>query len=207
MGLAARACGPAAEALDAPAGIDQLLPAGVEGMAVRADLHMQLRLRGAGPELVAARAAHVGRDVLGVDVGLHSIFESSDRRTASGRLVVRTVAPLRWGQAAALRGDRSALDAVRRRDVDLDLAPSVQLAVRPSGLELALGHLVHRRWAHVLPHQRDLEWYPLLHADVVGRVVARRVARREHRGELVERDLSVGLRVALVAIADEDVDG
>src|SRR3954470_6364847 len=47
------------------AGVDELLLAGVERVAVRADLDVQLRLGGAGPELVAARAAHVGLYVLG----------------------------------------------------------------------------------------------------------------------------------------------
>src|SRR5262245_30852433 len=43
----------AAEALDATAGVHELLTARVEGVTVRADLDMQLRLGGAGPELVA----------------------------------------------------------------------------------------------------------------------------------------------------------
>src|SRR5436190_4008295 len=68
----------ALEPLDAPAGVDQLLPAGVEGVAVRADLHVQLGLGRACRELVPARAAHVGLYVLRVDLGLHLLIESSD---------------------------------------------------------------------------------------------------------------------------------
>ena len=48
------------EALDAPTGVDQLLASGVEGMAVGADLDVQLLLGRARDELVAAGAAHVG---------------------------------------------------------------------------------------------------------------------------------------------------
>src|SRR5580704_16593350 len=62
--LALRRCGalPAAgdaalEALDATAGVDQLLAARVERVAVRADLDAQLGLGGASLELVSARAA------------------------------------------------------------------------------------------------------------------------------------------------------
>src|SRR4051794_2108552 len=71
------ACRAAAEALAPPAGVDQLLATGVERVAVRADLDMELGLRGASPELVAAGAAHVGRHVLGMDIGLHRPYESS----------------------------------------------------------------------------------------------------------------------------------
>src|SRR6185295_12312364 len=60
----------ALEALDPAAGVDQLLLARVERVAVAADLHLDLRLGGAGGELRAARAPHVGLDVLGMDVCL-----------------------------------------------------------------------------------------------------------------------------------------
>src|SRR3954451_15847783 len=59
------------EALDPAARIDQLLLAGVEGMARRADLHVQLGLRRARIELVPARAADVGEHVVGMDAGFH----------------------------------------------------------------------------------------------------------------------------------------
>ena len=69
--LLGAARGPAAEALDAAAGVDELLLAGVEGVAGGADLDADLGLRGAGDELVAARAVNVGEDVFGVYLGLH----------------------------------------------------------------------------------------------------------------------------------------
>ena len=54
-------------------------------VAVRADLDVELGLGGAGPELVAAGAAHVGRDVLGMDLLLHRPFDSTRRlREAPG---------------------------------------------------------------------------------------------------------------------------
>ena len=59
------------EALDPSAGVDQLLPAGVEGVAGGADLDMDFGLGRASHELVAARAADVSFDVLRMDIGLH----------------------------------------------------------------------------------------------------------------------------------------
>ena len=60
-GLSQATLGDAAlEALDASAGVHQLLPARVERVAVRAHLDVQLVARGAGDELVAACAANVG---------------------------------------------------------------------------------------------------------------------------------------------------
>src|SRR5215212_6175616 len=59
------------EAFDATAGVDELLTARVEGMAVRADLDVDLSFDGARRELVAAGAADVRVAVLGVDFGLH----------------------------------------------------------------------------------------------------------------------------------------
>src|SRR6476646_10480948 len=69
--LTTAAGGAAIEPLDPAAGVHELLLAGVEGVARRADLHVKLRLRGARIELVAARAAHVGERVVGVDPRLH----------------------------------------------------------------------------------------------------------------------------------------
>ena len=62
---------PALEALDPTAGVHELLLARVERVAVGADLDVELGLRRAGRELVAARARDVREDVLGMDVGLH----------------------------------------------------------------------------------------------------------------------------------------
>src|SRR5262249_50778907 len=61
----------ALEARHAAAGVDDLLLPRVERVALRADLDVQLGLRRAGHERVAARAVHRREDVLGMDVGLH----------------------------------------------------------------------------------------------------------------------------------------
>src|SRR5215471_1611171 len=62
---------PLLEALDATARVDELLLAGVERVALRADLDVQLGLGGACHERVATRAVHGRHDVLGMDIGLH----------------------------------------------------------------------------------------------------------------------------------------
>src|SRR6478752_3156472 len=62
----------ALEALDPATGVDQLLLPRVEGVAFRAELDAQAGHRRPRRELVAARAVNLARDVLGVDVGLHS---------------------------------------------------------------------------------------------------------------------------------------
>src|SRR6266511_2866040 len=61
------------EPLHPATGVDELLLTGVERMARRADLDVQLRLGGARVELVAARTAHVGKHVFGMDPGLHPL--------------------------------------------------------------------------------------------------------------------------------------
>jgi hypothetical protein len=55
------------EALDATTGVDQLLLAGVERVALRAKLDMQVVFRRPRVELIPARAVHVGEGVIGVD--------------------------------------------------------------------------------------------------------------------------------------------
>jgi hypothetical protein len=55
------------EALDAASGVDQLLFAGVERVALAAKLHVQIVFRRPRVELVAARTVHVGKGVIGVD--------------------------------------------------------------------------------------------------------------------------------------------
>src|SRR5438128_203003 len=62
---------PPLEPLDAASGVDELLLAGIEGMALRAKLDVELRLRGTRRERIAARAANVRRHVLGMDTCLH----------------------------------------------------------------------------------------------------------------------------------------
>jgi hypothetical protein len=59
------------EALDPATGVHELLPAGIERMALGADLDMELGLGRAGRELVPARAPHVSFYVLGMDSLLH----------------------------------------------------------------------------------------------------------------------------------------
>src|SRR3954470_11431207 len=61
----------ALEAVDATAGVHDLLLARVERVAVGADLDVDLGLRGSGVEVVATRTGDVRNDVLGVDSGLH----------------------------------------------------------------------------------------------------------------------------------------
>src|SRR4051794_3913775 len=71
-GFAALALGgPALEPLDASAGVDQLLLARVERVAVRADLHVHVALCRARLERVPARTRHGCFDVVGMNVGLH----------------------------------------------------------------------------------------------------------------------------------------
>lgn len=57
--------------------VDQLLLPRVEGVAGRADLHVDLRLGGPGLEGVPAGAPHHGLDVFGMDPLLHSLITSS----------------------------------------------------------------------------------------------------------------------------------
>src|SRR5215211_594543 len=104
IGLAAtRAAGalePPLEALDASTRVQQLLLARVEGMAVRADLDVQLGLRRARLELVAARAANGGGDVFGMEVGLHGrarIAAAVSPETLPPETTATTVSPLSSG--------------------------------------------------------------------------------------------------------------
>ena len=73
LGLAALGCGgTAAEALDAAAGVDQLLPARVERMAVGADFHADVALvRGPRLECISARAHDIQLVVRRMDTSFH----------------------------------------------------------------------------------------------------------------------------------------
>src|SRR3989442_3060029 len=83
-GLFGRLLVTAREALDAAGGVDDLLLAGEERMAVAADLDVQLGPGRAGHEGVAARAAHdLGEHVTGVDALLH-LSTSAEARTRDG---------------------------------------------------------------------------------------------------------------------------
>src|SRR2546429_3324770 len=68
------------EALHSAAGVDQLLAARVERVAVGADLNVELGLGRARGELVAACTADVRLDVLGMDAGLHLEIKSRGTR-------------------------------------------------------------------------------------------------------------------------------
>src|SRR4029077_2872942 len=61
----------ALEALHTAAGVDELLLAGIEGMAGRADLDVQLGLRRARLERVPTRAVHGREHVFRMDASLH----------------------------------------------------------------------------------------------------------------------------------------
>ena len=80
MRLARTTCAPgltATESLDSATGVHQLLLARVERVAVRADLDVDICLRGASRELVPTRAAHVSLYVFRVDLGLHLVVQDS----------------------------------------------------------------------------------------------------------------------------------
>src|SRR5207248_2694927 len=64
------------EPVDAPAGVHELLLARVEGMALGAELDVQVALGRSRGEGVAAGAAHLGHDVVRMDVGLHRVSQS-----------------------------------------------------------------------------------------------------------------------------------
>src|SRR6185437_7853881 len=69
----------ALEALNPAARVDQLLPAGIEGMAGGADLNVDFGFGRASHELIAARTADMSVDILGMYTGLHSVIECSGR--------------------------------------------------------------------------------------------------------------------------------
>src|SRR5438552_5387128 len=62
------------EALHPASGVHELLLARVEGMALRADLDLQVCLRRPGLKRVPARAPDVRQYVVGMDPGLHRCF-------------------------------------------------------------------------------------------------------------------------------------
>src|SRR5690606_13889019 len=79
---------------------DELLPAGVERVAVGADLDVDARLRRTSRELVAARAANVRLDVGGVDVGLHGRSSVAGQVARSALLVSSASSIARAGSTA-----------------------------------------------------------------------------------------------------------
>src|SRR2546428_6244164 len=59
------------EALDAALDVHEVLLAGEERVTLRADLHVELRLRARRLELITAGARHRGLDILGMDLRFH----------------------------------------------------------------------------------------------------------------------------------------
>src|SRR3954453_3159487 len=102
---------------------------------------------------------HSYTDYLGWRNGTGAVDELRDP-------VQRAVAALGRRQATALGGDRTALDAVRVIDDDVDGPVFGRV----------LGDLVDARGAHPAPCLRQLARNALLYPDVVRGVVARRVA-------------------------------
>jgi hypothetical protein len=69
------------ELFHAPGGVNNLLLAGVEGMAVGTNFHMQRLFHGGfGGEGVAARAGHLDFFVIGMDSVLHVLILGNDDR-------------------------------------------------------------------------------------------------------------------------------
>src|SRR5262245_36782562 len=68
------------EALDAPGRVHQLLLAGEEGMALRADFHPDVRSGGAGVNDLAAGARNGRLDILGMNTGLHGKSSPQKRK-------------------------------------------------------------------------------------------------------------------------------
>src|SRR3989442_10190041 len=80
LGRRLRLLQPALEALDPATGVDELLLARVEGVALRAELDAERGDGRAGGELVPAGAVHLALDVVGVDSGLHDPSSLEERR-------------------------------------------------------------------------------------------------------------------------------
>src|SRR5262249_28735304 len=79
---------PLLEALDAACGIDQLLAAGEEGMAARADLDAQVLPRRAGLERRAARTDHRNLVVLGMNLAFNGGTSSPGGKYRGRRRIV-----------------------------------------------------------------------------------------------------------------------
>src|SRR5438309_2947782 len=111
------------------------------------------------------------------------------RSLALGQLVLGAAAALWWGQTAAFGGDRAALDAVRRCDIDA-----------------LLRRLVDLRGTESFPELRDVLRNVSADDDVVRLVVARLVPRGEDGGELVEGELAVRRREVLRTVGSDQLD-
>src|SRR6476469_7539149 len=87
------------EPLQPAARVDELLLARVEGVAVRADLDVELRLRRTRRERVPAAAVHGREDVVGMNVRLHR------RARIAAAVAVATLPPetRTTGRSASIR--------------------------------------------------------------------------------------------------------
>src|SRR4051794_14971332 len=149
-----------------------------------------------GPS-TAANASSAGDRVSSSMIGTLTARGCGAGSAQLGQPVQRAVAALGRRQAPALRRDRPALHAVGVVDDDVDLAL----------LGRILGDLVDGGGTHPDPRLGDLARHLLLYADVVRRVVARRVAGDVDRRQLVEDVLAVGLGIAVLRVADEHPPG
>src|SRR6266542_4862428 len=113
---------------------------------------------------------------------------------ALGDRVLGAGAALGWRQAAALRGDRAALDAVGGGYLEMDVA-----------VPRLLAHLVDGGRAHPGPELGELRRHALAHAQVVRRVVPCLVPAQEDRRELVEGETPIRSRVAPSAAAADQL--
>ena len=135
---------PALEALHTATRVEQLLLPRVEGMAVRADLDVQLWLGGANLELVAAGAANGRQDVLGMDAGLHSSSRIATAVWAATLPPETTATVVPAGSAWTFPASRAAASTRLRR-----ARRQVLRARRGSGIAVDLvlrdeHHLVHQ---------------------------------------------------------------
>src|SRR5262249_20138167 len=99
---------PALEALDRTAGVDELLLARVERMAVRADLDVELGLRRPRLERVSAGTRDGCDDVVGMDVRLHGSSARIAAAVFGATLPPETTAATFWPGSRSSRPLRSA---------------------------------------------------------------------------------------------------
>ncbi len=168
------------EALDPTTGVDQLLPAGVERMTGGADLDVDLGLRRAGHELVAARAAHMRIYIFRVYASFHSTFEFSGPPALPTRRI-----SARKGVSLTRRGRRTRhrqrvvrvvvlVDALRRIDRHGQRGPGGARRRRRSACALSL---------RPDPRDRRRNGLPLPSANSTSTGPAPvRPAVRDHRG-------------------------
>src|SRR5258708_859037 len=96
------------EAVHAAFGVDQLLPAREERVAVGADFHADVAfVRGAGPKRVAAGAGDADFQVGGMNSGFHGKFQfSTDPKTPHQALQPDAGSSHYWHAGLTIAGDR-----------------------------------------------------------------------------------------------------